>query len=51
MVNRMMAARALSMLKDFLLGTLRYFALDVDLGWGGAHTRAIDKPTLKVIGK
>lgn len=49
MVNRLIAAWALSMLNDFLLGQLRYFALDVDLGWGGVRARAIDEPTLKGI--
>lgn len=46
MVNRMVAAWALSLLNDFLLGQLRYFALDFDLMWGGTHVHALDEKTL-----
>jgi PRTRC genetic system ThiF family protein len=46
MVNRMAAAWACSMLHDFLLGELRYFALAFDLAWGGTRAYALDVPTL-----
>lgn len=49
MVNRMAAAWALSMLNDFLLGSLRYFALDFDLAFGGTRARLLDEETLKEI--
>lgn len=46
MVNRMAAAWALALLHDFLLGELKYFALDFDLVYGGVRARALDLPTL-----
>lgn len=46
MVNRMMAAWALAMLHDLLLGRLAYFAVWVNLGTGGVRTWALDLPTL-----
>jgi len=48
MVNRMAAAWALSMLHDFLLGELKYFALAFDLGWGGVRTWVLDEQTLRL---
>ena len=49
MVNRMVAAWALSLLNDFLLGQLHYFTLDFDLAFGGTHSRTLDEATLKEI--
>ncbi len=49
MTNRMAAAWALSMLNDFLLGQLRYFAVDFDLAFGGMRARLLDEATLKEI--
>ncbi len=46
MVNRMAAAWALALLHDFLLGTVRWFALDFDLAYGGTRVRQLDLPTL-----
>jgi PRTRC genetic system ThiF family protein len=46
MVNRMVAAHALTMLDAFLRGDLRYFALAFDAVWGGASPLVIDQPTL-----
>lgn len=46
MLNRLMAAWALTMLHEFLSGTLRYFALDVDTKWGGVRAHIIDEQTL-----
>lgn len=51
MVNRMMAAWALSILNDFLLGRLWYFGVCVDLKFGGVKSYPIDRATLaEVIG-
>ena len=48
MVNRMVAAWALSMLDALLLrNDLRYFAVDFDLLYGGVRSRAICEETLK----
>ena len=47
MVNRMVAAWALSLLNDFLLGQLKYFTLAFDLEFGGTQSRALDEQTLK----
>ena len=49
MVNRMVAAWALSLLHDFLLGQLRYFACAFDLAQGGARSYGLDETTLKEI--
>lgn len=46
MVNRMMAAWALAMLHDLLLGTLNYFGVWVNLQTGGVRTWPLDLPTL-----
>ena len=47
MVNRMMAAWACAMLDSFLVRQdLHYFAVAVDLQWGGVRSYAIDVPTL-----
>ncbi len=47
MINRAIAAWACSMLSDFLITRdLKYFALAVDLQWGGARTYTIDAPTI-----
>lgn len=46
MVNRMMAAWALAMLHDLLLGRLSYFAVWVNLVTGGVRTWPIDMPSL-----
>lgn len=46
MVNRMVAAHALTMLDAFLRGDLKYFALAFDAVWGGASPLIIDQPTL-----
>jgi len=47
MVNRMMAAWACTMLDAFLVrGDLRYFAVAVDLAWGGVKAYTIDTPTI-----
>jgi len=41
MVNRMAAAWALALLHDFLLDTVRYFAVDFDLRHAGVRSRAL----------
>lgn len=46
MVNRMMAAWALAMLHDLLLGELKYFGVWLNLATGGVRTWSIDLPTL-----
>jgi PRTRC genetic system ThiF family protein len=46
MVNRMVAAWALAMLHDFLLGQLKYFTLDFDLAFGGVRARPLDEAAL-----
>jgi PRTRC genetic system ThiF family protein len=47
MINRLMAAYALSMLTDFLvIRDLRYFGVALDAQWGGLRTYAIDAPTI-----
>jgi PRTRC genetic system ThiF family protein len=47
MINRLMAAYALSMLTDFLVTRdLRYFGVALDAQWGGMRTYAIDAPTI-----
>lgn len=46
MVNRMVAAHALTMLDSFFRGDLRYFALAFDAVWGGTSPLIIDQPTL-----
>ena len=46
MVNRMVAAHALTMLDAFFRGDLKYFALAFDAVWGGASPLVIDAPTL-----
>jgi PRTRC genetic system ThiF family protein len=46
MVNRMVAAWALAMLHDFLLGELHYFAAAFNMQWGGVRTWPMDLPTL-----
>lgn len=47
MINRLMAAYALSMLTDFLVTRdLRYFGVALDAQWGGLRTYAIDAPTI-----
>lgn len=47
MVNRLVAAWALSMLHDFLVTRdLRYFAVAFDQTWGGVRTYTIDAPTI-----
>jgi PRTRC genetic system ThiF family protein len=46
MVNRMMAAWALAMLHDLLLGALNYFAVWVNLETGGVRTWPLDLPSL-----
>jgi len=46
MVNRMMAAWALAMLHDLLLGSLSYFAVWVNLATGGVRTWPIDMASL-----
>jgi PRTRC genetic system ThiF family protein len=47
MINRLMAAYALSMLTDFLVTRdLRYFGVNLDAQWGGLRTYAIDAPTI-----
>lgn len=47
MINRTIAAWACSMLSDFLTTRdLKYFALAVDLQWGGARAYTIDTPTI-----
>lgn len=47
MLNRLMAAWALTMLHAFLFDQLRYFALDVSAEWGGVKAHLIDEPTLQ----
>ncbi len=47
MVNRLVAAWALSMLHDFVVTRdLRYFGVAFDQQWGGMRTYAIDAPTI-----
>jgi hypothetical protein len=47
MINRLMAAYALSMLADFLVTRdLRYFGVALDAQWGGLRTYTIDAPTI-----
>lgn len=46
MVNRMAAAWTLAALHDLLLGTLRWFALDFDLTYGGVRARGLDLASL-----
>ncbi len=47
MINRLVAAWALSMLHDFVVTRdLRYFAVALDQVWGGVRTYAIDAPTI-----
>ncbi len=47
MINRLVAAWALSMLHDFLVTRdLRYFGVALDQVWGGVRTYAIDVPTI-----
>ena len=47
MINRLMAAYALSMLTDFLVTRdLRYFGVALDQQWGGLRTYTIDAPTI-----
>lgn len=46
MINRLVAAHALTMLDSFLRGDLKYFALAFDAVWGGASPLVIDAPTL-----
>ncbi len=47
MINRAIAAYACSMLNDFLITRdLKYFALAVDLQWGGTRAYTIDAPTI-----
>jgi hypothetical protein len=47
MINRLVAAWALSMLYDFVVTRdLRYFGVALDQQWGGVRTYAIDAPTI-----
>jgi PRTRC genetic system ThiF family protein len=47
MINRLVAAWALSMLHDFVVTRdLRYFGVALDAQWGGLRTYAIDAPTI-----
>jgi PRTRC genetic system ThiF family protein len=47
MINRLVAAHALSMLHDFLITRdLKYFGLAFDQQWGGTRAYTIDAPTL-----
>ena len=47
MINRLIAAYALSMLHDFIITRdLRYFGLALDAQWGGTRVYALDAPTL-----
>jgi PRTRC genetic system ThiF family protein len=47
MINRLVAAWALSMLHDFVVTRdLRYFAVAIDQQWGGMRTYMIDAPTI-----
>jgi PRTRC genetic system ThiF family protein len=47
MINRLVAAWALSMLHDFVVTRdLRYFGVALDAQWGGLLTYAIDAPTI-----
>jgi PRTRC genetic system ThiF family protein len=47
MINRLVAAWALSMLHDFLITRdLRYFGAAIDQQWGGMRVYTIDAPTI-----
>jgi PRTRC genetic system ThiF family protein len=47
MINRLVAAWALSMLHDFVVTRdLRYFGVALDAQWGGLRAYAIDAPTI-----
>lgn len=47
MINRLVAAWALSMLHDFLITRdLRYFGVAIDQCWAGLRTYTIDAPTI-----
>lgn len=47
MINRLVAAHALSMLTDFLVTRdLKYFGLAFDQQWGGTRAYTLDAPTL-----
>lgn len=47
MINRLIAAYALSMLHDFIITRdLRYFGLALDAQWGGTRVYALDAPTI-----
>ena len=47
MINRLIAAYALSMLHDFIITRdLRYFGLALDAQWGGTRVYTLDTPTI-----
>lgn len=46
MVNRLVASWALSMLSDFLRGSLKVFAVEFNMKWGSSKGYPIDVPTL-----